>query len=529
MAPCAAGENDVALAPGLRRERRGRERRAAAGRRCPSRSSAPEEVHTPGLTTIDAVAGQPRRARRRAAEGLPGRRRGPRARAWSSCAATTASTRSSSRNALGEPFRPGARRARSPTRIGPPGFIGPVGAQASMLLDDARGRADGRLRHGRERARPPPRAASSPAATSPSSASTCARSRPGDTVGGAARSAIEPAIEIGNIFQLGTRYSEPLGATYLDENGSEQPIWMGSYGIGPARIVAAAVEQFADEHGISLAAGARALGRRARRAGQAGHAEREAAEALYEELRARRAATSLYDDRDAGPGEKFADAELLGVPLRLTVGQALARVGRGRGPGAPRARPDVEGGVAARRGSERGRRRAARSPCGRARPRLTFRRLSGLDRSGPPPPADAAPARRWHPWTIPNAIGFVRLALIPVFLVVALCSSDGDRRAAPRSSSPSSAWSDYADGIAARVTGQYSRFGALLDPVVDRLLVRRPASSSAGSSSCCRAGRSRAGRARGCCMLVARRASRCSTGVELQINWPGRAGPSGRR
>ena len=72
----------------------------------------------------------------------------------------------------------------------------------------------------------------------------------GDTVGGAAIH-IEPAIEVGNIFKLGTRYSEPLGATYLDENGKEQLIWMGSYGIGPARIAAAAVEQFADEQGIS--------------------------------------------------------------------------------------------------------------------------------------------------------------------------------------------------------------------------------------------------------------------------------------
>ncbi len=62
---------------------------------------------------------------------------------------------------------------------------------------------------------------------------------------------IEPAIEVGNIFKLGTRYSEPLGATFLDEQGREQPIQMGSYGIGPARIVAAAVEQYADEHGIS--------------------------------------------------------------------------------------------------------------------------------------------------------------------------------------------------------------------------------------------------------------------------------------
>ena len=73
----------------------------------------------------------------------------------------------------------------------------------------------------------------------------------GDTVAGGHAIRIEPAIEIGNIFKLGTRYSEPLGATYLDESGREQAIVMGSYGIGPARIAAAAVEQFADDKGIS--------------------------------------------------------------------------------------------------------------------------------------------------------------------------------------------------------------------------------------------------------------------------------------
>ncbi len=72
----------------------------------------------------------------------------------------------------------------------------------------------------------------------------------GDTAPGGGTIEIEPAIEVGNIFKLGTRYSEPLGATYLDENGVEQPIVMGSYGIGPARIVAAAIEQGADERGI---------------------------------------------------------------------------------------------------------------------------------------------------------------------------------------------------------------------------------------------------------------------------------------
>jgi CDP-diacylglycerol---glycerol-3-phosphate 3-phosphatidyltransferase len=103
------------------------------------------------------------------------------------------------------------------------------------------------------------------------------------------------------------------------------------------------------------------------------------------------------------------------------------------------------------------------------RARLTFRRLTGLDRSGPPPPQTLA-GQPLHIWTIPNAIGFVRLALLPVFLVIEL-SSDTGVEAWGAVIYAVAAWTDYADGIAARVTGQYSRFGALLDPIVDRLLV----------------------------------------------------------
>jgi CDP-diacylglycerol--glycerol-3-phosphate 3-phosphatidyltransferase len=103
------------------------------------------------------------------------------------------------------------------------------------------------------------------------------------------------------------------------------------------------------------------------------------------------------------------------------------------------------------------------------RARLTFRRLAGLDRSGPPPP-ETLRDQPWNVATIPNAIGFVRLALIPVFLVLAL-SSDSGTDALPAVIFAVVSWSDYADGIAARLTGQYSRFGALLDPFVDRLLV----------------------------------------------------------
>jgi prolyl-tRNA synthetase len=137
---------------------------------------------------------------------------------------------------------------------------------------------------------------------------------------------IEPAIEVGNIFKLGTRYSEPLGASYLDETGTELPVWMGSYGIGPARIVAAAVEQFADEHGISWPKTLAPFAVHLVGIGKPGTPESEAAERLYETL-SEGGVEVLYDDREIGPGEKFADAELLGCPLRMTVGRRTLESG----------------------------------------------------------------------------------------------------------------------------------------------------------------------------------------------------------
>jgi CDP-diacylglycerol--glycerol-3-phosphate 3-phosphatidyltransferase len=103
------------------------------------------------------------------------------------------------------------------------------------------------------------------------------------------------------------------------------------------------------------------------------------------------------------------------------------------------------------------------------KPKLTFQRLFGLDRSGPPPPQTRKGAPL-NPWTVPNAIGFLRLALIPVFVFVALSSSDGTG-AWPAILFAVIAWTDYADGIAARITGQYSRLGTLMDPITDRLLI----------------------------------------------------------
>ena len=154
---------------------------------------------------------------------------------------------------------------------------------------------------------------------------------------------IEQAIEIGNIFKLGTRYSEPLGANYLDESGDERPVWMGSYGIGPARIVAAAVEQFADEHGISWPKALAPFAVHLVGIGKPGTPEHAAAERIYETL-SDGGIDTIYDDREAGPGEKFAEAELLGCPLRLTVGKRAVesgeievqlRRGRLQGPGIP--------------------------------------------------------------------------------------------------------------------------------------------------------------------------------------------------
>jgi cardiolipin synthase len=102
-------------------------------------------------------------------------------------------------------------------------------------------------------------------------------------------------------------------------------------------------------------------------------------------------------------------------------------------------------------------------------PRITKRRLFGIDRSGPSP-VQTRSDQPLNPWTIPNAIGFARLVAIPVFLILALSSSDGHSALATILFAVIG-WADYLDGFAARLTGQYSRLGALLDPIIDRLLV----------------------------------------------------------
>jgi prolyl-tRNA synthetase len=126
----------------------------------------------------------------------------------------------------------------------------------------------------------------------------------------------QTAIEVGHIFKLGTYYSAPLGAMYLDETGKERPIVMGSYGIGPGRVMAAAVEQGHDEHGIVWPKPI---------APYDVHVVvlpglDEQGEAVAEALESH-GHSVLLDDRDQRAGEKFADADLIGAPTRVTVGK----------------------------------------------------------------------------------------------------------------------------------------------------------------------------------------------------------------
>jgi len=153
-----------------------------------------------------------------------------------------------------------------------------------------------------------------------------------------------------------------------------------------------------------------------------------------------------------------------------------------------------------------------------ARPSLTKRRLFGIDRSGPSPEATLS-GRPLNPWTIPNAIGFLRLAGVPVFLAVALSSRHGhDALAAVLFAVIG--WADYLDGFTARLTGQYSRLGALLDPLIDRLLVTS-GMVVAWHFELLPRWAIGAAVAREVLMVVLTRVA-FRRGLELKINWPGR-------
>jgi prolyl-tRNA synthetase len=322
MAPCPAGENEVALAAGYAANVEVASAEAQPVT-LPARLDEPELVDTPGMTTVEQVA--------RALE-VP---EGALLKAFPVIVDEDAMklvvvrgdhqvNEIKLRNALGQDFRP-ARPDEVDRRLGPPGFIGPVGADLPILLDEGV-RVDGRGSYVAGANRPDSHLRGVEPGRDFRYETVDVRSVvEGDTIDGSLIR-IEPAIEIGNIFKLGTRYSEPLHATYLDESGAEQLIWMGSYGFGPARAAAAAVEQSADDHGISWPRTLAPFDVELVVLGQEGSEERRVADRLYSELRDHGLET-LYDDRDSGPGEKFADAELLGCPVRVTVGRKSLAAG----------------------------------------------------------------------------------------------------------------------------------------------------------------------------------------------------------
>ncbi len=314
MAPCAAGENEVALAPGYAAnvEIASAEPQPVE---LPEPLEAPEKVETPGLTTVEEVSGALGVAPGALLKAMPVVVEG-RGMVLVLVRGDHRLNEIKLRNTLGADFRP-AQPEEIAEKLGPAGFVGPVGAEMPVLVDEAiegdsfvcgANEPDAHLRGVR------------PGRDFEGQKVDVRVVEAGDRSPGGDPIEIVPAIEVGNIFKLGTRYSEPLGANYLDESGKERPIVMGSYGIGPARIIAAAIEQRADERGIVWPRSIAPWQVHLVSLAKAGEPEREVADRIYEELIGERLEV-LYDDRDAGPGEKLTDSELLGCPLRVVAGR----------------------------------------------------------------------------------------------------------------------------------------------------------------------------------------------------------------
>jgi prolyl-tRNA synthetase len=324
MAPCAAGENDVALSDAGYAANLEIASANAQPVELPEGLPGPEPVETPGATTIEAVTGMLGVPAGALIKALPVvvEGRGP----------VLVLVRGDHRlneiklqNTLGAPARPAEAQEVRDLFGTEPGFIGPIGAQVDVLADEALHGLHGLVTGANEldthlRGVEPGRD------FEPEWVDV-RRVEAGDRCPAGGEIRIEPAIEVANIFKLGTRYSEPLGARYLDEQGKEQPIVMGSYGIGPARIVAAAIEQFHDEQGIAWPRALAPFDVELITLGKEGEEARTVADRLYDELRAA-GLQVLYDDREGSAGEKFADAELLGCPLRLTIGKRGLEAGQ---------------------------------------------------------------------------------------------------------------------------------------------------------------------------------------------------------
>lgn len=318
LAPAGAGENvlvtcgscdyaaDAEIAKGVPR-----------APRLPEPLEAPSEVATPGVTTIEALADFLGIDEAATSKAMPV--------VTADGTLVLALVRGDDRLAeskllsvLGSDFRPASEEEIRATFGAGGGSLGPVGVGVEVIADEALregqyvagANRDGWHLLGVEAGRDyTPRFAD---IREPREGDSCPRC--------GAELRFEIAIEVGHIFKFGSRYSEPLRATFLDEDGEEKPLVGGSYGIGPGRVLAAAVEQRHDEHGIlwpraiapydvhvlALHGGAEEVLERAEHVAAAVGAE---------------GLDVLLDDRDERPGEKFADADLIGCPGRVIVGR----------------------------------------------------------------------------------------------------------------------------------------------------------------------------------------------------------------
>ncbi|HYZ20099.1 MAG TPA: proline--tRNA ligase [Gaiellaceae bacterium] len=278
----------------------------------PEALAAPDEVETPGVTTIEDVARLLGIDEAATSKAMPVVADGK---------VVLGLVRGDDRldegkmvEALGNTYRPATEEEIREAFGADPGSLGPVGTSVEVIADDAL--REGQFVAGANRTGYHLRGVQAGRDFEPRFANI-REVREGDTCpicGGALR--FQTAIEVGHIFKLETYYTVPLDATFLDEDGQEKPLVMGSYGIGPGRTMAAVVEQHHDEHGIKWPRSVAPYDVHV----VALPGLEEQAERVAQTLDAARDEV-LLDDRQQRAGEKFADADLIGCPVRVTVGK----------------------------------------------------------------------------------------------------------------------------------------------------------------------------------------------------------------
>ena len=283
----------------------------------PAAHDAPKEVATPGVTTIDALAEQLGIDAAATSKAMPV--------VMTDGTLVLGLVRGDDRlsepkmlGALGSDYRPATDEEIRAAFSAGGGSLGPVGIDMEVIADEAL--RDGHFVAGANRDGWHLLGVEAGRDYTPRFVDI-REARDGDrcpTCGGALR--FQTAIEVGHIFKFGTRYSEPFGASFLDEDGAETSLVGGSYGVGPARVMAAAVEQHHDDNGIVWPASIAPYDIHVLSLDGGSDEVRRHAEELVAAL-GESGLDVLFDDREERPGEKFADADLIGCPTRVIVGK----------------------------------------------------------------------------------------------------------------------------------------------------------------------------------------------------------------